>query len=79
MSTKPKPVHRCKCHNRTYTVCPACECEYCPLLWIGCPRTFWHPNHDTDDQERGKRQRILAEARREAEALQLRDARDAGK
>jgi hypothetical protein len=33
-----KTIHQCKCHGNDYTVCPVCECQYCPLYWRACPR-----------------------------------------
>lgn len=31
-------VHKCKCHNTPYHVCPTCACEFCPNYWPTCPR-----------------------------------------
>lgn len=31
-------IYRCKCHGNDYTVCPLCQCQYCPLYWKACPR-----------------------------------------
>lgn len=31
-------VYKCKCHDRQYTVCPVCQCQYCPIHWASCPR-----------------------------------------
>jgi hypothetical protein len=58
-------IHRCKFHHYThlYTRCPACGCEYCAQVWPVCPRTSWHPQHATTDEERGRRYRELEEGR----------------
>jgi len=57
-------VYHCKCHQQRYTVCPLCDCQYCTISWPTCPRTHWHPNHATTDEERGRRHREMDEARR---------------
>lgn len=57
-------IYRCKCHDRLYTLCPLCGCQYCPIYWkAGCPRAAWHPAHAPTDEERGRRDRVLEEAR----------------
>ena len=33
-------IYRCKCHDNPYTVCPACDCQYCPDYWPACPRCY---------------------------------------
>lgn len=63
----PPKVYNCKAHNYShqYMVCPDCGHQYCCRIYrTGCPRTSWHPNHAEIDQERGRRQRELEEARR---------------
>ena len=56
-------VHRCKCHQEPYTVCPVCGAEYCSKHWLVCPRTSWAPAHALTETDRGRRDRELAEAR----------------
>jgi hypothetical protein len=31
-------THKCKCHDKPYTTCAICRCEYCPDSWATCPR-----------------------------------------
>jgi len=56
MSARPARVYRCKCHDRPYTVCPDCGCQYCPAYWReGCPRLSWHPGHGATAEDAGRR------------------------
>lgn len=41
----PETIHKCKCHEEPYTVCPLCGCQYCAKTWPACPRTAWSIAH----------------------------------
>jgi hypothetical protein len=56
-------AYHCKCHDEPYTDCPLCRCLYCPKTWPVCPRTSWAPAHAETDEERGRRDRVLMDAR----------------
>lgn len=60
-------IYRCKIHDRPYTGCPDCGCQYCGLIWIGgCPRRSWHPAHAEGEAEAGRRYRALELARQQS-------------
>jgi hypothetical protein len=51
MDTK---IYNCKCHGTPYTVCPICHHQYCPDVWVSCPRASWHVAN-ADSRESGYR------------------------
>jgi hypothetical protein len=55
---KPLRIYDCRCHDKPYTLCPLCGCQYCPQTWPTCPRGDWHPSHADNDTERGRRWRL---------------------
>ena len=59
-------VYRCKSREHvahSYTVCPACGCQYCARTWVECPRANWHPAHGATAAEQGERWQALHDTR----------------
>jgi hypothetical protein len=64
-------IYSCKCHNKIYTVCHDCGCQYCTITWNGCPRTDWHPSHGATAEDIARRYQTQDMNRRQGEANRL--------